>query len=63
MMVWDPRDNDPHHLQDYAEASKERARKRGLAAMPTILLVVLLPLLLLARLAIWGWRRVRPARS
>ena len=62
-MFQDPRFNNDLDLQAYADAVQEQGRKRGLAQVPTLALVIVLPVLLLARLAVWGWRKIRPTKS
>ena len=56
-MAYDPRFQNQLELQAIADSARERSRKHGLAGLPLLVLVVVLPFLLIARGSMWAWRK------
>jgi hypothetical protein len=60
-MHYSPPPQDEYALRAVADAHRERAQKSGLSGMPTSVLLVVLPFVLVARLSAFAWRRgLRP---
>lgn len=57
-MYHDPRWHDEMHVRNVAESARERRNKTGLAATPTVVLIWLFPLLLMARACIWTRQKI-----
>ena len=58
-MYYDPRSHDEFHLRNIADSARERSTKTGVAAMPTLVLIWLVPFLLIIRGFRWGWSRLK----
>jgi hypothetical protein len=58
-MHLDPRFQSPADLDAMAHRVKERRGATGFGSMPTFLLMVLLPFLLMVRALLWAWSRLK----
>jgi hypothetical protein len=57
-MAYDPRIQNELELRAISDSARERSRKRGLAGLPLLALLVVLPFALIARASIWTWRKI-----